>query len=316
VGGAASKRGDDTSSSARTRVGSTVMTQREPAQTWTIGKVLEWATADFRTRGLPSPRLDADVLLAFALGETRVKLVIDRDRPLSPTDLARFRDLVKRRRAHEPVAYLVGVREFYGRPFKVDARVLVPRPDTEALVDAALSRTAHVSLSLRALDLCTGSGCVGVTIARERPTSRVHATDTSEAALAVARDNALRLGAYNVSFALGDLFSPLDLRSRFDLVVANPPYIASAEVLELAPDIKDHEPRAAVDGGADGLDVIRRIAEGAPRFLVPKGALAVEVGAGQAAETTRLFTARGFEAVAATRDYAGIDRVVAGRWPG
>jgi release factor glutamine methyltransferase len=293
------------------------MTQREPAQTWTIGKVLEWATADFRARGLPNPRLDADVLLAFALGETRVKLVIDRDRPLSATDLARFRELVKRRRAHEPVAYLLGVREFYGRPFKVDARVLVPRPDTEALVDAALARTAHVSMSLRALDLCTGSGCVGVTIARERPTSRVHATDTSEAALAVARDNALRLGAYNVSFALGDLFAPLDsARSRFDLVAANPPYIASAEVLELAPDIKDHEPRAAVDGGADGLDLIRRIVEGAPPFLVTRGTLAVEVGAGQAAETARLFAARGFEAVAATRDYAGIERVVAGRWPG
>lgn len=291
------------------------MTQRAPAQTWTIGKVLEWATADFRTRGLPNPRLDADVLLAFALGETRVKLVIDRDRPLDADDLARFRELVKRRRGHEPVAYLVGAREFYGRSFRVDSRVLVPRPDTEALVDAALSRTAHVSMSLRALDLCTGSGCVGITIARERPTSRVHATDVSEPALALARDNALRLGAYNVSFARADLFEGLDAtRPRFDLVVANPPYIARAEIADLAADVRDHEPRAAIDGGIDGFDLIRRIVEGAPAFLLPGGTLAVEVGAGQAPEAARLFSARGFEAVATTRDYAAIERVVAGRW--
>jgi release factor glutamine methyltransferase len=298
-------------------VTSAVMTQREPAQTWTIGKVLEWATADFRARGLPNPRLDAEVLLAFALGETRIKLVIDRDRPLAPDDLARFRELVKRRRAHEPVAYLVGVREFYGRPFRVDARVLVPRPDTEALVDAALQRTAHVSMSLRALDLCTGSGCVAITIARERPTSHVHATDASEAALAVARENALRLGAYNVSFARKDLFEGIDAaRFRVDLVVANPPYIATAEIADLAPDVRDHEPRAAIDGGKDGLDLIRKIVEGAPAFLVAGGTLALEVGAGQAPEVARLVSARGFASVAATRDYAGIERVVAGTWPG
>jgi release factor glutamine methyltransferase len=292
------------------------MTQRATAQTWTIGKVLEWATSDFRTRGLPNPRLDADVLLAFALGETRVKLVIDRDRPLDAEDLARFRELVKRRRSHEPVAYLVGAREFYGRSFRVDSRVLVPRPDTEALVDAALARTAHVSMSLRALDLCTGSGCVGITLARERPTSRVHATDTSEPALALARENALRLGAYNVSFALADLFAGLDaMRSRFDLVVANPPYIPSAEIEGLAPDVRDHEPRAAIDGGLDGFDLIRKIVEDAPRFLRPEGTLALELGAGQATEAARLFSARGFGAVSATRDYAGIERVVAGRWP-
>jgi release factor glutamine methyltransferase len=298
-------------------VTSAVMTQREPAQTWTIGKVLEWATADFRARGLPNPRLDAEVLLAFALGETRIKLVIDRDRPLAAEDLARFRELVKRRRAHEPVAYLVGVREFYGRAFRVDARVLVPRPDTEALVDAALQRTAHVSMSLRALDLCTGSGCVAVTIARERPTSRVHATDTSEGALTVARENALRIGAYNASFARADLFEGLDpLRLRVDLVVANPPYIATAEIADLAPDIRDHEPRAAIDGGMDGLDLIRRIVDGAPAFLVAGGALALEVAAGQAPEVARLMSARGFQNVAATRDYAGIERVVAGKSAG
>lgn len=292
------------------------MTQPASAQIWTIGKVLDWATADFRARGLPSPRLDADVLLAFALGETRVKLVVDRDRPLAPGDLDRFRELVKRRRAHEPVAYLVGTREFYGRSFRVDARVLVPRPDTEALVEAALARTSHASMSLRALDLCTGSGCVAISIARERPTSRVHATDTSEGALAVARDNALRLGAYNVSFGRADLLLGVGEKTRFDLIVANPPYIPRAEIAALAPDVRDHEPRGAIDGGVDGFDLIRRIVEDSPSFLVPGGTLAVEVGAGQAAGAARLFSARGLQMVATTRDYGGIERVVAGRWPG
>jgi release factor glutamine methyltransferase len=290
--------------------------EQPPPTTWTIGKMLEWAAADFRGRGLPSPRLDAEVLLAFALGETRVKLVIDRDRPLAPGDLARFRELVKRRRAHEPVAYLLGAREFYGRMFRVDARVLVPRPDTEALVDAALSRTTHVSMSLRALDLCTGSGCVAITLARERPTSRVHAIDLLDSALSVARDNALRLGAYNASFARADLFEGLDpARSRFDLVVANPPYIPSGEIASLASDVRDHEPRVAIDGGTDGLQLVRRIVEGAPPFLVQGGTLALEVGAGQAPEVARLLSARGFQSVLATRDYAGIERVVAGTWP-
>src|SRR5262249_39431210 len=158
-----------------------------------------WAAEDFRARGLDTPRLDAELLLGHALSCTRVQLVIDGGRLLEPAELGRFRDLVRRRRAREPVAYLVGVREFYGRTFRVDKRVLVPRPDTETLVEEALERTRHVSMSMRALDLCTGSGCVAVTLARERPTSAVTGTDVSADALAVARDNALRLGAYNLS---------------------------------------------------------------------------------------------------------------------
>jgi release factor glutamine methyltransferase len=294
------------------------MTPSERVEPWTIGKILEWATSDFRARGLPNPRLDAEVLLAFAVGENRVKLIVDRDRPLVPGELARFRELVKRRRASEPVAYLLGFREFYGRSFRVDRRVLVPRPDTETLVDVALARTAHASMSLRALDLCTGSGCVAVTIARERPTSRVHATDTSEDALSVARHNALRLGAYNASFAQADLYDGSEARgvpTRFDLVVANPPYIATAEIATLAADVREHEPRLALEGGAEGLDVLRRVVEGAPEHLVPGGTLAVEVGAGQSSAVEELFRARGLEDVRRARDYGGIERVVSGKWP-
>ncbi len=172
---------------------------------WTTEDVLRWAADDFRARGIESPRLDAELLLSRALSLTRIQLIVDSKRPLGNEELGRFRDLVKRRRAREPIAYILGEREFYGRPFRVDRRVLVPRPDTETLVDVALERTRALSMSMRALDLCTGSGCVAITLARERPTSRFVATDLSEGALQVARVNAVRLGAYNVAFRQGDL---------------------------------------------------------------------------------------------------------------
>jgi release factor glutamine methyltransferase len=287
----------------------------ETKPVWTIESVIRWATDDFRARGIESPRLDAEVLLAFALRTTRMQLILDSRKPLMPEELARFRDLVKRRRTHEPVAYLRGEREFYGRVFHVDARVLVPRPDTETLVDVALARSAHLSMCARVLDLCTGSGCVAITLARQRPTTHVHATDISDGALAVARANALRLGAYNVSFSRGDLFEGLERwRGGFDLITANPPYIPSAEVETLTADIKDFEPRIALDGGEDGLALIRRMIDEAPTFLAHDGTLAMEVGAGEAGETAKLFEARGFADVGITRDLGKIERVVAGTW--
>jgi release factor glutamine methyltransferase len=291
------------------------MTSSEQPQTWTIEAVVRWATDDFRTRGIDRPRLDAEVLLAHALGVTRTQLVIDSKRPLEPDELARFRGYVKRRRAREPVAYVLGAREFYGRSFRVDKRVLVPRPDTEALVDVALARTVACSLSMRALDLCTGSGCVAITLSRERPTARVHATDLSEDALAVARENALRLGAYTVSFTQGDLFAALPPGcGPFDIIVANPPYIPTVDVDGLDRDIKEFEPRLALDGGPDGLSIVRRIVEEAPTRLAPGGCLATEVAAGEAAEAVRVFEARGFANVTVTRDYGRVERVVDGVW--
>jgi release factor glutamine methyltransferase len=284
---------------------------QEP-RSWTIEDVLRWATDDFRARGMESPRLDADLLLASALGTTRVQLFVDARRPLSAEELARFRELVKRRRTREPMAYILGSREFYGRTFKVDRRVLVPRPDTEALVEASLERTRGVSMSMRALDLCTGSGCVAITLERERPTSLVFAADASEAALAVARDNALRLGATRVAFRLGDLYGALEPGLRFDLVTANPPYIATGEIEQLQPDVRDFEPRQALEGGADGLSLLRRVVADGTAHLVPGGVLAVEVGAGQAPAVEALFASAGFAAIERRRDYARIERVVSG----
>ena len=283
---------------------------------WTIESLVKWATDDFRTRGIENPRLDAEVLVAWALGIDRVRIIVDGKRPLMGEELGKLRELVKRRRAREPVAYLRGEREFYGRRFMVDKRVLVPRPDTETLVDVALNRTAHASLGLRGLDLCTGSGCVAITLARQRPTVHIHATDISEDALAVARTNAHRLGAYKVSFSAGDLFDAKLPWPQFDLITANPPYIASAEMDTLPPDIKDFEPRIALDGGNDGLDLVRRIVDLAPRYLRTEGVLALEIGCDEGAATTQLFEARGFRDVLVTRDYGKLERVVSGIWQG
>jgi release factor glutamine methyltransferase len=220
--------------------------------------------------------------------------------------------MVVRRRRREPVAYILGRREFYGRSFKVDSRVLVPRPDTEILVEIALRETRDRDLHVRALDLCTGSGCVAITLAKERPTSSFVAVDVSADALAVARENALRLGAYNVTFAHGSLFEPVQ-NARFDLITANPPYVTTAEIQTLDADVRDHEPHLALDGGADGLDLVRAIVAAAPTHLERGGVLAMEIGADQGPATAALFEARGFEGVRVEKDYGKRDRVVVGR---
>lgn len=286
-----------------------------PIDVWTIRRVVAWATDDLKKRGMSSPRLDVELLLGRILGLDRVGLLIDAERPLDKAELAGYRAMHMRRRAGEPVAYLLGVREFYGRPFRVDPRVLIPRPDTEILVEAALARTKHLSLSARVLDLCTGSGCVAVSLARERPTSRVLGADLSEGALVVARENAIRLGAVNAGFLRSDLFAGLPSGLVFDLITANPPYIPDAEIAGLQPDIRDYEPHLALVGGADGLDLARRIIAAAPARLARGGVLAMEIGAGQAGAVAELFAASGFEAIIRHLDYGGHERVVSAARP-
>ena len=278
---------------------------------WTIGSLVKWAIDDFRARGIENPRLDAELLVAHALKIDRMRVILDGARELEGAELASLRDLVKRRRSYEPIAYLRGEREFYGLKFRVDKRVLVPRPDTETLVDAALARSTHVSMSMRQLDLCTGSGCVAIAMARQRPTAKVFASDISADALVVARENAQRLGAYNVAFVETDLFAAF-AGKRFDVVTANPPYIPTPELATLQPDVRDHEPRLALDGGEDGLAVVRRIVEMAPDHLTTGGLLAIEVGAGEAPAAVALLEARGFQDVRVHRDIARIERVVSG----
>lgn len=286
-----------------------------PEQTWTIGSLVRWATDDFRARGIESPRLDAELIVGHALSLTRTQIIMHLDRPLEERELTQLRALVKRRRAREPMAYLRGEREFFGRSFMVDKRVLVPRPDTEVLVDVALHRTSNRALSCRTLDLCTGSGCVAITLSKERPTTPVLATDISDDALAVARENRERLGAYRVAFAHGDLFAAVPASATFDLIVSNPPYIPSGDIQGLMPDVRDFEPRLALDGGKDGLDSIRRIVTESPKYLAKDGILAVELGAGEAPAVRDLFLERGYMDVEIAKDIARIERVVSGRRP-
>lgn len=290
----------------------------DPArEVWTIARVLQWAADDLRQRGGETPRLDVEVVLAHVLRTTRIGLVTDATRPLTPEELTRFRELHKRRRAGEPVAYLVGEREFYGRAFKVDKRVLVPRPDTETLVTVALERTADKALFVRALDLCTGSGCVVITLAKERPTSHFLGTDISADALAVARDNAHRLAAVPwLGFGRADLFDGIKRGPGFDLITANPPYIPDGDLPGLSVSIRAFEPTVALIGGEDGLALVRRIVERAPDYLVAGGVLAMEIGAGQSDAVKQTFEARGFRGVEAQKDYGGIERVVSGFWAG
>ena len=278
---------------------------------WTPLKLLAWTQGYFARGGVDAPRLTAEVLLSHALGCDRVRLYLDFDKPLGPDELTRYRALVKRRSEGEPTAYLTGVKEFYGRPFGVDPRALIPRPESELVVEAAL---AALPASGAALDLCTGSGCIGVTLALERPSARVAAADLSAEALALARENAERLGAA-VDLLQGDLFAPLLAESRFDVITANPPYVPSGELPTLARELS-REPALALDGGADGLAVTARLVAEAPRWLVPAGTLVVEIHESHAERLPRLCREAGFATAEMRRDLAGLPRLVVARTGG
>jgi release factor glutamine methyltransferase len=287
--------------------------ENNPSEIWTVARVVRWAAEDFKRREFDSPRLDAELLLGHALGVDRLRLILEPERPLDPDELSRYRALIRRRRMGEPVAYLLGFREFYGLSFKVDARVLIPRPDTEALVQAALTRTRQRSMYGKALDLCTGSGCVAIAFAKQRPAWKVTGVDISADALDLARENAVRLSAaHNLRFLEGDLFGAFTASEPFDLIVANPPYIPAPEIAELSVDIRAFEPRLALDGGVDGLAVVRRIVAEAPGYLSPGGVLGVELMYNQAPAVATLFEQAGFVEVERHRDYAGHERVVSG----
>jgi release factor glutamine methyltransferase len=284
-------------------------------EVWSIKRVLTWAADDLKRRGNDSARLDVELLLGRVIGLDRIGLILQSERPLSAGELGRFRELFKRRRAGEPVAYLLGEREFYGITLKVDARVLVPRPDTERLVEVALERTRSRCMLGRALDLCTGSGCVAIAFARTRPTWQVTASDTSEEALAVARDNAHRTGAIrNLRLLHGSLFSAVS-GERFDLITANPPYIPAAELAELPVDVREFEPHLALDGGPDGLDLVRQIAAQATTQLTAGGLLALEIGADQGPRALQILEQHGYQDLQLARDLGGRDRVVSGYGP-
>jgi release factor glutamine methyltransferase len=285
-------------------------------ESWTVRRIAAWMQADFTRRGIESARLDADLLLAHALGLKRIALYLDPERPLDERELAAVRALVERRRKREPIAYILGEREFYGRRFEVSADVLVPRPDTETLVESAKVFLAGDAPEGALLDLCTGSGAVAVTLAAECPDRSVVGSDISRPALAVAQKNVAQHGLEaRVELRLGDLFAVCREGEHFACITVNPPYIATVEIETLAPDVRDFEPRLALDAGADALAFYRRLAREAPARLVAGGALLVEVGIHQADAVAALFRESKLVEVGSARDLNGVARVVSGRLP-
>ena len=258
--------------------------------------------------------LDAQILLAHVVAKDRAWLVAHAGDVLARDEADLFFALAKRRRAGEPVAYLTGVREFWGLPLAVSPAVLIPRPETEALVELALSRLP-ADRDVRVLDLGSGSGAVALALAHERPRARVLATDVSAAALAIAGDNARRLKLGNVDFVQSDWYAGLpaaEYGRAFDLIASNPPYVAALDPHLADGDVR-FEPQQALTPGRGGLEAIRAIVAGAPDRLVTGGTLAVEHGYDQADAVRALFDAAGFTAIVAARDLAGLARVVAGR---
>jgi release factor glutamine methyltransferase len=286
------------------------------APVWTVLGLLRWTTEHFAARGLDSPRLDAECLLAHALGTDRLRLYLEFDKPVGAGERGRFRELVRRRAAERvPVAQLTGVREFWSLPLEVTRDVLVPRPETETLVEAALDLARERGRTLAVLDVGTGSGALALALAKELPDARVTATDVSGDALAVAARNAARLGlAERVRFARGSLYAPV-AGERFDLVVANPPYLAEDEAGSLAPEL-GFEPRAALFAGPRGDEVLVALVDGAPGALAPGGGLALEIAPAQAEGIRARCTARGLGDTRVLPDLAGRARVVTARAPG
>ena len=285
---------------------------------WTVREALAWTTGYFERKGVDAPRRSAEWLLSAATGLSRVEVYAHHDRPLSEKERAVLRDSVERRAAGEPLQHVTGEMPFRHLILKVCPGVFIPRPETEVLVDEALAALAPEPAEAIVVDLCTGSGAVALSIAHERAASRVWATELVPATAEIARANAERCGvAERVCVLEGDLFAPLpdELRGRVDLVVANPPYIPTGDLAALPAEVGEYEPHVALDGGADGLDVARRIAAGAHAWLRPGGMLALELDESRVAAAVDEASAWGYVDARAVRDLTGRERVLAARRP-
>jgi release factor glutamine methyltransferase len=286
--------------------------------TWTILTLLQWAHTYLQSKGTSEPRTSAEVLLAHCLHCTRLNLYLRHDQPLADGELSCYKSLLKRRLAREPTQYITGHQEFWSLDFLVSPAVLIPRPETELLVEAVLKHLTRMESggkAWRILDVGTGSGVLAVALAKELPQAQILAVDRSGEALRVARENARRHGVQQqITLVLGDLVEALTNQACFDVIVANPPYVPTAVWEQLPRDIKDYEPRLALDGGPDGLDVIRALVAEVHRLLHPGGFLALEVGQGQAGAVKELLDNSGAYTPAEIHpDYQRIGRVVLAR---
>ena len=278
----------------------------------TVREVIQRSTEFLQRHGVDSPRLQAELLLAHLLKLPRLQLYLNHDRALAEPELAALRALVQRRSKREPLQHLIGSTSFGGLEITVSPSALIPRPETERLAElaaAALSKCAAPAPCV--LDFGTGTGCLAIALATQFKAAQVHALDISEAALALARANAQRHGlTERVAFHLGDGFGALPTGLRFDLIISNPPYIPSQEIEVLQPEVRDFDPRAALDGGEDGLDFYRLLAREAPDWLEAGGGLFAEFGDGQESALPGLFNEAGWRAVTVHRDLTDRPRVL------
>jgi len=296
-------------------------------QTWTIQKLLNWITEYLTNKGIDSPRLSAELLLSHVVGLKRIELYMQFDKPVAEQQLEHLRDLVKRAGQHEPIAYLVGRTEFYSLGLNITPDCMIPRPETELLVERAIEflRTHNTGTQF-VCDLCTGSGCIAVAIAKNYPNARIIATDICDTALAVAAGNVEKHQLKDrITLLCGDLFDPIitgldvnklvpDSDRGFDLIVCNPPYVSNTEYEKLDRNVKDYEPKVALFAGVDGLDIYRRVIEKADRFLKPDAALMLEVGYAQGRAVKELLEQTStFAEIKIEKDFQNNDRIVSAK---
>ncbi len=276
----------------------------------TVLEVIKKTTGFFSDKGIEHPRLNAELLVGHALGLKRMQLYLRFEQPLTVAELEKIRPLVRRRGAHEPVQYILGETEFFGLKLKTDRRALIPRPETERLLEIIAARLAG-SPPARVLDLGTGSGALALGLATAFPVAVVTAVDASDHALALARENAVALGfGERGKFLQSDWFSALSAGGLFELIVANPPYLSAEETAQAAPEVREFEPAMALTTGGQGIDELEKILTDALRFLAPGGLLALETGIAHHADLLRLAATAGFARAESLQDLAGRDRFV------
>jgi release factor glutamine methyltransferase len=284
-------------------------------ETWTIQKLLNWVSQYLTDKAIDSPRLSAELLLSHVLGLKRIELYTQYNKPVAGQELEKLRELVKRAGGHEPIAYLVGKTEFYSMEIIVTPDCMIPRPETELLVQRAIEFLRTRSGTQFVCDLCTGSGCIAVAVAKNYPNARIIATDICDAALAVAAKNIEKHQLQDkIKLLSGDLFDPiipqLDV-GKFDLIVCNPPYVSSSEYEKLDTNVKDYEPRLALFAGDDGMDIYRRIMEKVDQFLKSDAALIIEIGYGQGQAVKEMLEQTGsFSEIKIEKDFHNNDRIV------